>query len=179
MHSAGWKISARASRAISRPATVRSAILRRKGLQLGKGLFDRVHVGAVRRQISQFGSGRLYECSTLGPLWLDRLSMTAMSPFERVGTRHFSTHAVFRRATFPRRLTGKPSPEAPDFHLNNVNAYHGRLKEWMRRFHGVATKSLPNYLGRRRALEAWGDQANPQNWILGAIGMGPYQLRTP
>src|SRR5208282_1399235 len=32
-------------------------------------------------------------CSTLGPLWLDRLSMTTMSPFERVGTRHFSTHS--------------------------------------------------------------------------------------
>src|SRR5208282_4633520 len=32
-----------------------------EGLQLGIGLFDRVHVGAVRRQISQFGSGRLYE----------------------------------------------------------------------------------------------------------------------
>src|SRR5271165_6018460 len=27
-------------------------------------------------------------CSTLGPLWLDRLSMTTMSPFERAGTRH-------------------------------------------------------------------------------------------
>jgi hypothetical protein len=45
----------------------------------------------------------------------------------------------------------------------------------MRRFHGVATKNLPNYLGWRRALEAWGDQASPQNRILGAIGRGPYQ----
>jgi hypothetical protein len=26
---------------------------------------------------------------------------------------------------------------------------------------GVATKNLPNYLGWRRALEAWGDQATP------------------
>ncbi len=37
---------------------------------------------------------------------------------------------------------GTHRPEAPDFHINNVNAYHGRLKEWMRRFHGVATKNL-------------------------------------
>ena len=37
---------------------------------------------------------------------------------------------------------GVPKPEAPDLHINNVNAYHGRLKEWMRRFHGVATKNL-------------------------------------
>jgi len=27
---------------------------------------------------------------------------------------------------------GKPDPLAPDYHLNNVNAYHGRLKEWLR-----------------------------------------------
>jgi hypothetical protein len=40
---------------------------------------------------------------------------------------------------------------------------------------GVATKNLPNYLGWRRALEAWGDQATPQTWIKGAIGNGPYQ----
>ena len=89
--------------------------------------------------------------------------------------------AFAHRAKIPVHVVpapGKPSPEAPDLHINNVNAYHGRLKEWMRRFHGVATKNLPNYLGWRRALEAWGDQATPQNWILGAIGMGPYQQIT-
>ncbi len=89
--------------------------------------------------------------------------------------------AFARKANIPFHVVpapGKPRPEAPDIHINNVNAYHGRLKEWMRRFHGVATKNLPNYLGWRRALEAWGDQANPQNWILGAIGMGPYQQQS-
>ena len=39
------------------------------------------------------------------------------------------------------------------FHIQNVNAYHSRLKEWTRRFHGVATKYLPNYLGWRRMIE--------------------------
>ena len=73
---------------------------------------------------------------------------------------------------------GKPHPTAPDFHLNNVNAYHGRLKEWLRRFHGVATKNLPNYLGWRRTLEALGPNAAPATMILGAIGMGPYQQST-
>ncbi len=70
---------------------------------------------------------------------------------------------------------GKPNPDAPDLHINNVNAYHGRLKEWMRRFHGVATKNLPNYLGWRRALEAMGNRVNPDDWILAAVGMGHYQ----
>ena len=75
-------------------------------------------------------------------------------------------------------MPGKPSPQGPDFHLNNVNAYHGRLKEWLRRFHGVATKNLPNYLGWRRTLEALGQQITPQAIMLGAIGLGPYQQTT-
>src|ERR1700734_2431994 len=91
-------------------------------------------------------------------------------------------------ATFARRAgiafhtvpsPGKPSPAAPHLHINNVNAYHGRLKQWLNRFNGVATKNLPNYLGWRRALEAWGDKLEPPSWIKGAIGNGPYQQITP
>ena len=74
---------------------------------------------------------------------------------------------------------GKLTPEAPHLHINNVNAYHSRLKQWLARFNGVATKNLPNYLGWRRALEAWGQQVVPPKWILGAIGNGPYQQITP
>ena len=72
-------------------------------------------------------------------------------------------------------MPGKPTQEAPEFHLNNVNAYHSRLKEWLRRFHGVATKNLPNYLGWCRTLEALGQHATSAQMILGAIGLGPYQ----
>ena len=60
--------------------------------------------------------------------------------------------AFARRAKIPVRVVpapGKPLPGEPDIHINNVNAYHLRLKEWMRRFHGVATRNLPNYLGWR------------------------------
>ena len=39
------------------------------------------------------------------------------------------------------------------FHIQNVNAYHSRLKNWMRRFKGVATKYLENYLGWYRFLD--------------------------
>ncbi len=86
--------------------------------------------------------------------------------------------AFARKAGIPTHilpLSGRANPSAPDFHINNVNAYHGRLKEWRRRFHGVATKNLPNYLGWRRALEALGPNATPARWIPGAIGLGPYQ----
>jgi transposase-like protein len=39
------------------------------------------------------------------------------------------------------------------WHIQNVNAYHGRLKGWMRRFKGISTFYLPNYLGWFRALD--------------------------
>jgi hypothetical protein len=76
-----------------------------------------------------------------------------------------------------RRRESRPR-EAPHLHINNVNAYHGRLKQWLSRFNGVATKNLPNYLGWRRALEAWGGQLAPPNGIKGALGNGPYQQLT-
>jgi len=38
-------------------------------------------------------------------------------------------------------------------HIQNVNAYHRRFKEWLARFHGVASWRLPNYLGWHWALD--------------------------
>lgn len=59
------------------------------------------------------------------------------------------------------------------YHIQNVNAYDSRLKNWMRRFHGVATKYLENYLGWRRGLERSGEFATPQAWMLAATGQLP------
>ena len=39
------------------------------------------------------------------------------------------------------------------YHIQNVNAYNSRFENWLMRFHGVATKYLPNYLGWKRSLE--------------------------
>jgi transposase-like protein len=38
-------------------------------------------------------------------------------------------------------------------HVQNVNAYDSRLKAWMKRFNGVATKYLESYLGWMRLLD--------------------------
>jgi transposase-like protein len=43
------------------------------------------------------------------------------------------------------------------YHIQNVNAYDSRLKNWMRRFHGVATKYLENYLEWMRILDSESD----------------------
>jgi transposase-like protein len=70
---------------------------------------------------------------------------------------------------------GGPRPEAPNLHINNVNGYHGRLKEWLRPFHGVATEYLDHYLGWRRIVEALGDDAKQQDWLRAALGIRTYQ----
>ena len=56
------------------------------------------------------------------------------------------------------------------YHIQNVNAYHSRLKTWMRRFNGVATKYLASYLGWRRLLEREGDAITAQRCFLAALG---------
>ncbi|MGK5071185.1 IS1595 family transposase [Janthinobacterium sp. RT4P48] len=39
-------------------------------------------------------------------------------------------------------------------HVQNVNAYHSRLRQWLRPFQGVATRYLHHYLGWRWILDA-------------------------
>jgi transposase-like protein len=38
-------------------------------------------------------------------------------------------------------------------HVQNVNGYHRRFRQWLARFNGVASRYLPNYLGWRWALD--------------------------
>jgi transposase-like protein len=86
-----------------------------------------------------------------------------------------------RKAQIPCHILpapGKPRPEAPAFHINNVNGYHGRFKEWLSRFHGVATKYLDHYLGWRRTIEALGSSVQTQALLQSAMLMGPYQQLT-
>ncbi|WP_051317311.1 IS1595 family transposase [Ectobacillus panaciterrae] len=40
------------------------------------------------------------------------------------------------------------------YHIQNVNSYHSRLKKWMDRFNGVATKYLQHYLAWFRYLDS-------------------------
>jgi hypothetical protein len=53
--------------------------------------------------------------------------------------------------------------------VQNVNAYHSRFNKWLERFHGVATKYLPNYLGWRRAFEQC-RQLAPETILNAALG---------
>lgn len=57
------------------------------------------------------------------------------------------------------------------WHVQNVNAYHSRLKDWMRRFRGVATRYLDGYLGWFRAIErSQVSGSKPAAWLAMALG---------
>lgn len=56
------------------------------------------------------------------------------------------------------------------FHIQNVNAYDSRLKEWMHRFHGVSTRYLSHYLIWRHMIERLGETATPAAFLLDAAG---------
>jgi len=59
------------------------------------------------------------------------------------------------------------------WHIQNVNAYHGRLKAWIARFRGVATCYLANYLGWFRAIDRQlNGTLKPAQWLAMALGGG-------
>ncbi len=51
------------------------------------------------------------------------------------------------------------------FHIQNVNSYHSRLKGWINKFHGVATKYLEHYPGWFRLMDT-SENLNRNNMFL-------------
>ena len=84
-----------------------------------------------------------------------------MDPFYRAGISH---EAVNLRAGLPVRGAA---------HVQNVNAYHSRLRAWLRPFHGVATRYLPNYPAWRWILDA-GRIRSPEALLKATVGAFPH-----
>lgn len=58
------------------------------------------------------------------------------------------------------------------WHVQNVNSYHSRLKTWLRRFKGVATRYLDSYLGWFRAIDrSPAVISKPASFLAMAVGM--------
>ncbi|MBF0255845.1 MAG: IS1595 family transposase [Gammaproteobacteria bacterium] len=92
--------------------------------------------------------------------------------------------AIYRRFTRQAGLEHRPvnlsagiRAQGP-FHIQNVNAYDSRLKGWMARFHGVATKYLANYLGWKRCLEKHAQFLSPQLMLRQAQGIDQQLTQT-
>ena len=80
--------------------------------------------------------------------------------------KHRITHeAVNLRAGVRVRHSGSRA-----IHVQNVNAYHQRFKDWLSGFRGVASRYLPNYLGWRWALDG-GRVSSPEQLLTIAIGV--------
>ena len=62
-------------------------------------------------------------------------------------------------------------------HVQNVNAYHSRLRQWLRPFHGVATRYLHHYLGWRWILDARRIRS-PESLLKATLGDFPHLTRT-
>lgn len=68
-----------------------------------------------------------------------------------------------------RLVTSKREYTYGSYHIQNVNAYISRLKRWMRRFNGVATRYLDNYLGWWRMIDRMGETLTPLTCIAAAM----------
>ena len=63
---------------------------------------------------------------------------------------------IFYRVAQNLKISHHPLPRGPGSRLFNLDEVRGcgrRLERWMRRFRGVSTRYLVNYLGWRRILE--------------------------
>jgi transposase-like protein len=66
-------------------------------------------------------------------------------------------------------IPGARTDRPPDAHVRTVTDYCGRLRNWLRRFCGVATKYLAHYLAWHRLMERTdrlGDERPPESWPL-------------
>lgn len=57
----------------------------------------------------------------------------------------------------------------PIYHIQTVNSYHSRLKSWIRRFRGVATKYLNSYLGWFRKFERSTNCISNIGWLQNSV----------
>ncbi|MDF9761361.1 IS1 family transposase [Peribacillus simplex] len=91
----------------------------------------------------------LLGCGRITKKQLDKVIGDKLNPSTVLCTdawRAFKTYASDKGFTHYRFKTGAERAKGI-YHIQNVNNYHQRLKQWIMRFKGVATKYLQHYLG--------------------------------
>ena len=64
------------------------------------------------------------------------------------------------------------------YHVQNVNAFDSRLKNWMYRFHGMETNYLSSYFGWRRILDETKETLTLTDILRAVLGLWMYQQLT-
>ncbi len=62
-------------------------------------------------------------------------------------------------------------------HIHNANAYHNQFSNWLLRFHGVATKYLPNYLAWFREMDEFEQKIKASTFLMRAKETTPYKIQ--
>jgi len=158
--------SFKGQRHLSRPARRRGGVGRTRGTGS-----DQIAVLVVRDRSGETANLRLvrldaaHVIAALRPL---------IAPDAILCTDGASVYKTFARVTgiTHRPVSAHQGLRVRDgvFHIQNVNAYDSRLKTWMRRFNGIATKYLDHYLGWRLLLERYRDPLSPALCIAEAAG---------
>ena len=146
--------SQKGSRQLRRPARRRGGAARLRGIsrELDCILVARDRAGQTMDAVTGRGPLTARQAQQhLLPL-LDRqvlLVTDANAAYRRFAREHGIAHQfVNLRAGERVRASAQGA-----IHVQNVNAYHGRWRQWVARFRGIASRYLPNYLGWRRALD--------------------------
>jgi transposase-like protein len=162
--------SQKGSRQLDRPPRRRGGSARRRGLS-----HEQVCILVARDR-----AGKTFDFVTgRAPLTRTHLQRCLAPVVERdivlVTDGHPAYRAFAREAGITHRTVNLSAGVRVDgeVHVQNVNAYHSRFKEWLRRFHGVATRYLPNYLGWRWAVDAE-RISSPEMLLRSALGVFPH-----
>ena len=161
--------SQKGSRRLDRPARRRGGVARRRGISREH---DCILVARDRSgNTVDFVAGR----APLRPAHLRRCLAPVLAPDVVLVTDGHPAYRVFAREDgISHRAVNQSAGVRVDgaLHVQNVNAYHGRFKRWLRHFNGVASRYLPNYLGWRWALD--GDRiSSPEMLLRSALGACP------
>jgi transposase-like protein len=142
--------SQKGSRHLTRPARRRGGTASRRGISREH---DCILVARDRmRQTCDFVTGRgRVTAAQLKMCLLPVLSSNALLVTD--GARAYSAFA--EAAGIRHRALNIRAGDRGDqvIHIQSVNGYHSRFKGWLRRFNGVASRYLPNYLGWQHELE--------------------------
>jgi len=168
--------SYKGSRSLPRPPRKRGGGGRK--LKKGRNPDDEVGVLVMRDRAGDTLS------SVLDTVDSHTIDMTVGHRLDREAVLCTDGAPIYRRYARQRGVVHEPVNLAqgirirrPAFHVQNVNAYHSRWKNWMQRFHGVATRYLNNYLGWHRMLDMTDHVTSPHDVLTAAFGQ-PYQHST-
>jgi transposase-like protein len=159
--------SEKGARQLTRPARKRGGVASKRGISS-----EQVCVLVARDR-----SGRTHDAVTgKGPLTAVQLQRHLAPVLDKDILLVTDSHAAYRGFA---RASGV-THEAVNLragervrgavHVQNVNAYHSRLRGWLHHFRGVATRYLANYCGWRWAIDLL-RIASPEAMLRSAVGV--------